>query len=338
MTNSGRTLLVVWVFWSRAAGAQIAAVQVTQSGGVSSESIVAAGTQVRALAEPVRNLRLNAEVAWGDRSTESASTDAFGTAYPYDGKVRVMEAWAEYGRPLARGLRVIKAGRYRTPFGISAASDHAYIGFLRPPLIRYGGYWALSNGYFEHGVDVVVGVPRASLEVSVGRPSDVGNAIRLDGIDTVVRAEGVVQTLVVGASYLNTSPYLRKSFVTGRTRFGGIDARWMRGGVQVRREWLAGRPFNGTTTTGGYIDTIVHTPRMGPVTGFARLERLDYDTDPRFALHSQRYGAGLRVRVWQRLAASFGVVHQAGQLTQHRATALDIGLTLTLRENITGDP
>ena len=43
------------------------------------------------------------------------------------------------------GLRAVRAGRYRTPFGLAAASDHAYIGFLRPPLIRYGDYFALSS-------------------------------------------------------------------------------------------------------------------------------------------------------------------------------------------------
>ena len=31
----------------------------------------------------------------------------------------------------------VRAGRFRTPFGIYAASDHAYNGFLRAPLIRY---------------------------------------------------------------------------------------------------------------------------------------------------------------------------------------------------------
>jgi hypothetical protein len=334
----GLTLFVLCALWGGPAGAQTAAVTVTQSGGASSESLVSVGTQVRALMEPAKDFRLNAEVAWGDRSRGDLNTDAFGTAYPYAGKTQVMEAWAEYVLPRGRGLRAIKVGRYRTPFGISAASDHAYLGFLRPPLIRYGTYWALSNGYFEHGIDVVVGVPRAALEVSVGRPSDVGDALRADGIDTVARAEGVLGSLVVGASYINTSPYLRRSFVKGRARFGGVDARWMRGGVQMRGEWLAGRPFDGTTTTGGYVDAIVHTPRMGPVTGLVRLERLDYDTDPRFALHSYRYGAGLRVRVWQRLAASVGLIHQGGQVTQRRATALDLGLTLTLRKNITGGP
>ena len=76
----------------------------------------------------------------------------FGVAYPYDGQVQIIEAFAEVVRPEARGLRAVKGGRYRTPFGIWSAGDHAYFGFLRPPLIRYGGYYALSSGYLEHGL------------------------------------------------------------------------------------------------------------------------------------------------------------------------------------------
>jgi hypothetical protein len=33
-------------------------------------------------------------------------------------------------------LHAFKAGRYRTPFGISSGSDHAYMGFQRAPLVR----------------------------------------------------------------------------------------------------------------------------------------------------------------------------------------------------------
>jgi hypothetical protein len=33
------------------------------------------------------------------------------------------------------------------------------------------------------------------------------------------------------------------------------------------------------------------------------------------------------VRLWRTIAASFGVVHQAGQLTQIRRTAFDLGVT-----------
>ncbi|MEZ5288247.1 MAG: hypothetical protein R2712_26295 [Vicinamibacterales bacterium] len=310
---------------SRPAAAQGMAIEVAQSVGASSEAIASAGTQVRVLGEIAPRVRVLAETAWGGRSRDES--DVFGTAYPYGGRVDVMDAYAEFLASGRRGLRAVKAGRYRTPFGISNASDHAYMGFLRPPLVRYGGYYALSSGYLEHGVDIVVGAPRLSVEASLGVPGDVGEAVRRAGVSTAFRAQAAAGALIVGASYVDTTPYLPSSFAIGRARFAGADARWMAGGWQLRGEWLAGQPFAGTTTTGGYVDAIVHRPSMGPVTAFARAERLDYDARPPHALASHRYLAGARVRVWQTVAVSAGVVHQAGQLTQRRRTAVEIGLT-----------
>jgi hypothetical protein len=324
--------VVVCLSPAATAHAQTAAVEVGQSVGVSTEDIAGAGTQVRVLGEALPGLRFELEGAWGVRSGD-AESDVFGTAYPYEGGVQVIEAYGEYFFAPRSALRSVKAGRYRTPFGISAASDHAYIGFLRPPLIRYGEYYALSSGYLEHGLDVVVGAPRLSVEVSVGAPGDVGDAIRRPGVDTAVRAEGTAGSLIVGLSFIDTTPYMPASFASGRARFGGVDARWMGGGVQLRGEWLGGRPFDGTTTTGGYADVIVHRPVMGPVTALFRAERLAYTAPEPYALYSHRYAAGMRVRLWRGLATSVGVVHQAGQLTQGRRTALDVGVTYAARRD-----
>lgn len=313
------------------AAAQDVAVEVNQAAGGSSEEIAGVGTQVRVLGEIASRWRFEAEGAWGDRT--AGTSDVLGAAYPYGGRAEVMEAYVEYMRPAGRGIRSIRGGRYRTPFGFSAASDHAYIGFLRPPLIRYGDYYALSNGYLEHGVDVVVGSPRLWGEVSVGRPADVGDAIRRPGTNTVLRAQGALGALILGASFVDTTPYLPSTFARGRARFGGIDARWMHAGVQLRGEWIGGRPFDGTSTTGGYADLIVHRPRMGPVTALVRAERLDYDTIPQFALYTHRYSTAARVRLWQGLSVSTGVSHQRGQLTQSRRTAVDLGFSYTLRRD-----
>ena len=321
-----------WLFCAGPAHGQTIAAEVNQTVGVSSESIASAGTQVRLLGEPKPGLRFEIEGAWGVRSKDE-ETDVFATAYPYEGDVQVVEAFGEYFFTAGHGIRSVKAGRYRTPFGISSASDHAYIGYLRPPLMRYGDYYALSSGYLEHGIDVVVGSPRLSVEASVGMPADVGDAIRRSGADLVLRAEHTAGSLIVGVSYIDTTPYLPEEFATGRARFGGIDARWMGAGVQLRGEWLGGRPFDGTTTTGGYVDLIVHRPSMGPFTALARAERLAYAAPDPFALYSHRYSCGARVRVWKGLAVAAGVSHQAGQITQSRRTAFDIGLTYAGRRD-----
>lgn len=336
MTRGLAAVAAACALHAGAASGQSLAVEASQSVGASSESIAAAGTQIRLLGEALPGLRWNVEGAWATRSRDES--DVFGTAYPYDGSLELIEAYAEYHVASGRGLRSIKGGRYRTPFGISSASDHAYIGFLRPPLIRYGEYFALSSGYLEHGLDVVVGVPRLSVEASVGVPADVGDAIRRSGVNTVMRAEGVAGALILGASFIDTTPYMPARFAKGRARFGGVDARWMKGGVLLRGEWLGGRPFDGTSTTGGYADLIVHRPFMGPVTALVRAERLAYDAAPPRALSSHRYSAGARIRLWKALAASVGIAHQAGQITQRRRTALDVGLTGSFRHDYRAYP
>ena len=338
MIRRSLAALTLVLAWPVNASGQAAAVEVVQSVGGSTESLAAAGIQARGIAEPVRNLRLRFETAWGDRTESESGSDAFGTAYPYGGRVDVIEGYAEWLRD-GRGLRAVKAGRYRTPFGLSSASDHAYIGFLRPPLIRYDWYWGMSAGYMEHGIDVLVGAPRLSLEMSVGRPGDVGTALRRPGWSGSLRGEGSVGPLILGASFANTLPYETTEWAPGRTHFGGIDARWMQAGVQFRGEWLFGQYSDIATTTGGYIDAIVHTRAMGPVTALARAERLDYDTGvPEYSLFTQRYSAAMRVRVWEGLSVSLGLAHQRRNLTQSRPTAIDLGITWALRKDLSSAP
>lgn len=321
---------------SATAGAQTGAVEISQSVGASTESVTAAGVQLRGLVDAGHGLRAVLEGSWGDRS--GGTTDVFGTAYPYDGGLQLIEAYAEWGRS-GNGLRAVRAGRYRTPFGLASASDHAYIGFLRPPLIRYGTYWALSSGYLEHGVDLLAGVSRVSLELSASKPSDVGAAIRRDGSTTLAaRAELSAGPAVVGVSRLDTTPYSPARFARGRTRFTGVDLRAMAGGVQVRGEWLDGQPFDGRATRGGYLDVIVHTRRMNRLTALGRVERLDYEAPVQFALFTKRATAALRLRTWQGAAISVGLTHQSGQQTQQRPTALDVGMTWVVRHDRSRTP
>ena len=97
-------------------------------------------------------------------------------------------------------------------------------------LHRYDGYFALSSNYVEQGGDVVVGIPRATVEASVGRPDDVGTAARRPGVDTLLRVQSNVGPLILGASHLDSNPYLPEQFAKGRMSFTGVDVRWMRTG------------------------------------------------------------------------------------------------------------
>lgn len=312
------------------AGAQTAPqVELALTAGASTQSVGAAATQVRVFGEPRRNLRFFLEAAWATQSGQAS--DAFGAAYPYDDRAHAIETYGEFMRSSPKALLGIRAGRYRTPFGLYSRGDHAYNGFTRPPLIRYDDYFGLSNNFLEGGVNVVAGVPALHAEASLGAPQDVGEAKRRHGFDPVVRVEGYVRGLVVGASHMRSRPYDRRAFVRGHLVFTGVDLRYMREGYQIRGEWITGRPFNNANTTAWYVDGSVHRSALGPVTLLGRVEKLDYDAG-QFSRYDRRYTAGTRIQLPASLVAQLAVSHQPrGFFGDTRTTALDAALTWVLR-------
>lgn len=299
-------------------------------GKSSEEDVSVIATQFRAFGDVKSAIRYFVEAAWARTSDEDS--DAFGAAYPYRNHFDLIEAYGERMFRPNNAIVGLRGGRYRTPFGIYNASDHAYAGFTRAPLIRYGGYYALSNNFIEHGADVVIGVPRLTVETSLGRPADVGTAGRRSGLDAVVRVQGLWGPAIIGVSHINTSPYQPVQFARGRAHFTGIDLRWMRGGVQLRGERITGRPFNNRRTTGWYADAIVHRVFMGPVTAVARVEKLDYPTpNPAFAVHSTRQTIGARVRIFRGLSAQVNVFHHTGLVEDYGPHAVDVSATYSIR-------
>ncbi len=320
------------------ARAQTVATEVDVTVGYSTEHIRGAAAQVRTFGEAVAGVRFFAEGAWAARAGDAAS-DVFGGAYPYGNRVQMMEAYSERLFTPGGGLVGVRAGRYRSPFGIYGRSDNAYTGFLRPPMIRYDDYFALSNSFIEHGAELVVGAPQAFIETSIGAPADVGNAKRRPGVDTVTRGQVYYQGLIVGASYFRSQPYKPATFAFGHTVFTGVDARWMWNGVQLRGEWIAGRPFDGTTTDGGYLDLFVHRVGMGPVTAVARIERLDYDT-PNVArvLFARRATVGARIRLPGNVTVQVNADHQWRPPIQTKPTTLGVTLTYSMRHDAAISP
>ena len=335
-----RTLAVAAaiVLSASVAAGQSIATEVDVTAGYSTERVSAGATQIRAFGDGPVALRFFGEVAWGARyfpkSRPKSATDVFGAAYPYDNRAQVIEAFGERTFRPGGGLVSVRAGRFRTPFGISTRSDHAYAGFMRAPMIRYDNYYALSNNFLEHGADVVVGAPSAHVEASISRPSDVGVSVRRPGFDTVIRGQAYYRSAIIGASYYRAMPYQPEYFAKGHAVFTGVDARWMYKGIQVRGEFITGRPFDGTTTTGGYLDLLVHRVAMGPVTAVARLERLDYDTTSPFFLFARRAMAGARIRIPGGLTAQIAAGHQWRQQIQRDRTAFDFALTYSLRHDV----
>lgn len=312
---------------SHAYGQSVSA-EAAQTGGYSSSGNAAAATQLRIFGDAALGVTFNLETAWAVRSGDA--TDAFGAAYPYDGQVQVIEAYGERMFHPSGALVAVRAGRFRTPFGISSASDHAYSGFLRAPLIRYDNYYALSNNFLENGASLIVGAPTLYVEMTLGTPGDVGSGIRPGGADRIVRVQAAYRSAILGASHIVTRPFQSPRFARGDTTFTGVDGRWMRNGVEIRGEWIFGRPFDGTHTRGGYVDLLVHRPGLGPLTAVIRAERLGYDAAPPFAVYAHRYTTGGRVRLPRSFSAQINMLWQDSVPAQSRA-AVDVALTYVWR-------
>jgi hypothetical protein len=317
---------------ARLAHSQSIVAEAAVTGGYSTDEVSAAAAQVRVFGDVKGGIRFFGETAWARRWESDAESDSFGAAYPYTNRVQIIEAYGERMFRPGRALVGLRAGRFRTPFGISSSSDHAYSGFLRAPLIRYDEYSPLSNNFLEHGADLVAGIPRLTVEAALGAPADVGAAVRRSGLDSIIRVQGYYGSLVVGASHIRTSPPKSALLAPGRADVTGVDVRWMYHGIQLRGEWLTGRPFDGAETTGWYADVLVHRRGMGPVTAVGRVEKLDYEgIETHGDQYLQRQTVGVRIRLANTLSLNVNVLHLTGA-EEYRPTALDLGLTWSIRK------
>jgi hypothetical protein len=321
--------LAVAALWPVTCLAQSVTAETDVTGGASTENVRAGSMQARVFGASASDWRFFAEATWG--GVDNSGSDAFGAAYPYDRRIRPMEIYGEKMFRPGNYLLGIRAGRYRTPFGISSRGDYGYNGFVRAPLIRYGRSFALSNTWLEGGVDVIAGSPRLYVESSLGVPQDEGELRRRAGFDGSIRVQGYYKSLIVGASRLHSGrDRALDSFAQGRSVFSGVDARWTTNGVQVRGEWISGRAFDGVATDGGYLDLLVHRRALGRVTPLARVERLDYDAGY-FSFYLRRVTAGARIQLPGCFTAQVNVIHQPSGLRAGRTNALDAGLTCSVR-------
>jgi hypothetical protein len=310
---------------SGAAAAQTPTTEVDVTAGYSTQGLSAVATQMRTFGELKTGLRYFAEAAGAAHS--GPESDAFSSAYYYEGGMAVSEAYLEQHFHTARSLSGVRVGRYRTPFGIYDRSDYAYNGFLRPPLVRYGYYQGISNYWLEGGVNGFIGTPHLQLGASVGVPQE-DEETRRRGLNAVVRLQGYRGPLILGASYMHTRPYPSKSYIHGNGYYTGVDARWMRGGVQLRGEWISGVPFQNARIQGWYIDAMLHRPALGSVSPVLRYEDYKYDA-PGYPTKARRWTAGARVRITPSLSASMNLLRGRG-LQGSREQALDVAITHAL--------
>jgi hypothetical protein len=327
------------------AEAQVISAEVDMTAGHSAEDISAAASQLRIFGEAPGQIQFLTEAAWGQRwsgdypvigggliGVDPMGSDAFGAAYPYNKRIELIEVYAErYFRP--RGaLLGARVGRFRTPFGIHTRSDYGYCGFVRPPLIRYDGYFALSNNWLENGATFTAGIPSLFVEASVSRPHDIGSSHRRPGTDGSIRVQGYRGPLIVGVSHARSNPYLPQRFAIGRQAFTGVDLRFAQSGVQLRGEMLKGHSHEGgVSTLGWYLDALVHRAGMGPFTALLRAESLDYDAEPIRAREAKRFTMGMRVRWPQAVTTQVNYMRQAGDLPHIKTRSLDFSVTYSLR-------
>jgi hypothetical protein len=323
-------------------------VELDLTGGYSGEKIRAAAAQARAFGEvdPHSKIQYFGEVSWGQRWSNTTNyvlggtlngadpmgSDVFGAAYPYRKKIQVIEAYAERTFRPRGALLSVRAGQYRTPFGIYDRSSYGYSGFIRPPLVRYDGYFGLSNNYMERGAMVTAGVQQLFVEASLGKQHDLGTSQRRDGTDESVRVQGYHGPFVIGVSHARSEPYLPSFFAFGRQVFTGVDGRWAHGsGVQLRGEFFHGHSFTGVTTNGWYLDGIVHHIGMGPFTVVTRVESMAYTAPAPRARSEHRITMGTRVRLPGYVTAQLNYMHQHGDLPRISDNSVDFSLTYSLR-------
>ena len=345
MTRTRAPLFVLIAVVAIPAQAQTISSELDVTAGYSGEDIGAVASQLRVFGEAPGRVQFVAEAAWGERWAGEApvvggslfgmdpmGSDVFGAAYPYRGRTVLMEAYGERYFAPRGALLAIRAGRFRTPFGIYSRSDYGYTGFVRPPLARYDGYFALSNNWLEDGVAVTAGAPQLFVEASLSRPHDVGSSKRREGTDGSIRVQGYRGPFIVGISHARSNPYLPATFAVGRQAFTGVDIRWAHStGVQARSEIIKGRSFKGVSTTGWYVDGLVHRPGMGPFTGVVRGESLDYTAPAPRARSAQRFTTGARVRLPGPVTVQVNYLRQRGDLPHIKKQSLDFSVTYSVR-------
>lgn len=324
---------------------QTISTEVDVTTGYSGEDISAAALQLRLAGRAPGGVEFFAEAAWGDRWSGGApvvgemlsgvdplGTDVFGAAYPYSGRVRMIEMYAEKFFQPGGAMLGVRGGRFRMPFGIYSRSDFGYSGFLRPPLIRYDGYFGVSNNWLEEGAMITAGLPYLFVETSISRPHDVGFAVRRDGVDASIRAQGYRGQFVVGVSHARSNPYLSPRFAVGRQAFSGVDVRWAHpSGLQARGEFLSGHSYEGVSTSGWYVDGFVHRPGMGPFTAVIRAERTDYTAPAPRDRRSKRLTLGTRVRLPGPMTVQFNYLRQHGDLPRIKSQSVDFSATYSFR-------
>jgi hypothetical protein len=102
-------------------------------------------------------------------------------------------------------------------------------------------------------------------------------------------------------------------------------------GLQARGEFLKGHSYEGVSTTGWYIDGIVHRPGMGPFTAVVRGEQMDYTAPAPRDRRAKRLTLGTRVRLPGPMTLQLNYLRQHGDLPRIKSHSIDFSATYSFR-------
>ena len=85
------------------------------------------------------------------------------------------------------------------------------------------------------------------------------------------------------------------------------------------------------STTGWYIDGIVHRPGMGPFTAVIRGEQMDYTAPKPRDRRAKRLTLGTRVRLPGPVTLQLNYLRQHGDLPRLKSHSIDFSATYSVR-------
>ena len=316
---------------SAPASAQSVTAEVDVSGGVSTENVRAGAAQARLFGASASDWRFFVEATFG--GVDGQQTDAFSAAYPYDRRLRPMEMYVEKmfrPRKRARGRSRPDATARR-----SASPRAAITATPASPARRSSATATASRSRTRprRRRSVLVGTPRLYGETSFGVPQDEGSPAAQTGVDVTVRVQGYYKSFIVGASRIAHRPRQVARQLCGRGEWSSTasTAAGCRAACSCAGNGSSGSRSTRVATRRRLSRRDRPPPRHGPGDRRRadRAARLRRARRPSFYL--QRFTAGARVRLPSSCSGQVNVIHQPSGLAAGRTTALDVGLTCTIR-------
>ncbi|MDO8586503.1 MAG: porin [Armatimonadota bacterium] len=174
----------------------------------------------------------------------------------------IKEAYLDTKR---KGLAV-RAGKFRTPFGIHQPAEIDYFGFINRPIAKDAPAAGMSLSRASNGVRFSTGKPEMEIQLSIlDGTEEMNSAV---GRNVLFRAQRYAGHLITGFN-----AYQGHNADAQRFNVWGVDWRYSKPHLIVRGEALKGS-LGPDRLQGGYVDVFYHFATIPALTLFARMEAL----------------------------------------------------------------